>query len=170
MVGRCPARAPTLVGLLLASCWWLAAAKEKKAVAPTGCSTCQSVAHLLVKARKELTSENDAKAEDRKGNNEIAALLFSEREKRVCSEELLKPYADYLKLKPAAMVKTCKNIVPEKFEFKSAQDLRSSLASKKPRSAIAQLMCVEGGRCEKLWSKEEEPWQNWHKKKAKDEM
>ena len=134
-----------------------AAAKEKSSAAT--CNTCQSVAHLLVKARKELTSGHD-----KKSASEAAAELFKEREKYICHEEKLQSYAEKLNLKPATMVKKCKAIVPEKFEYKSAQDLKKMLIEKKPRSDVSQLLCADSGRCEKLWDKEEEPWRSFGKK------
>merc|ERR1712048_586792 len=101
----------------------------------------------------------------------MGSLMFAERDKHVCEEEKLQPYADYLKLKKEKMVKSCKGMVPEKLEYKSAQDLKKLLAEQKPsRSAVANLLCVEGGRCEKLWTKEEEPWMNWKKKAASGEL
>mmetsp|Transcript_6679 Transcript_6679/g.17951 ORF Transcript_6679/g.17951 Transcript_6679/m.17951 type:complete len:165 (-) Transcript_6679:104-598(-) len=156
------------VFVLVASCCWASeAAKDKaKQEGPSSmCLTCQSVAHLLVKARKEaLASEKE------KGSSEVVGSLFSDRDKKVCSEEKLQPYADYLKLKAPNMAKKCKSMVPEKFEYKSAQDLLKYLLEARPRSAIAKLLCVESGKCEKLWTKEEEPWQNWKKKADRAEI
>eukprot|EP00928_Gymnodinium_smaydae_P049086 TRINITY_DN32908_c0_g1_i1.p1 TRINITY_DN32908_c0_g1~~TRINITY_DN32908_c0_g1_i1.p1 ORF type:complete len:159 (+),score=50.59 TRINITY_DN32908_c0_g1_i1:60-536(+) len=148
---------------LLLSSFGLAVAKEKKG-AKLGCSTCQSVAHLLVKARKEMMQ---GATPDAGGvlYNTITGQLFKERDTRVCNFEKLEPYAKYLGLKPEKMASTCKHIVPEKFEYKSAQDLKKLLAQEKPqRSAIANLLCVESAKCDKLWDKSEEPWQNWKKK------
>mmetsp|Transcript_85757 Transcript_85757/g.255651 ORF Transcript_85757/g.255651 Transcript_85757/m.255651 type:complete len:164 (-) Transcript_85757:89-580(-) len=150
--------------LLLASGWAAAAGKTK-----ASCKTCQSVAHLLVKARKQMASTKEKEGE-KVVMNEIVGSLFTDREKHICSAEKLQPYADYLEMEEEKMVKHCKSIVPDKFEYKSAQDLRKALAEAKPRSTIANLLCVQGGKCEKLWTKEEEPWQNWGKKKAKEEM
>jgi len=54
--------------------------------------------------------------------------------------------------------------------IKSAQTTACSIAlvAQKPRSHIAQLLCVDSGRCDKLWTKEEEPWQK--KKEAKADL
>merc|ERR1719329_979838 len=139
--------------------------KEAKAAATT-CATCQSVAHLLVKTRKEMKRDTE------KSPNEIVGTIFSEREKHVCDAERLASYAEYLEIRPSTMLKKCKTMVPDNMEYKSSQDLRKMLAEAKPRSEVANLLCVKGGRCDALWTKEEEPWQNWNKKKSaqKDEM
>mmetsp|Transcript_45374 Transcript_45374/g.117433 ORF Transcript_45374/g.117433 Transcript_45374/m.117433 type:complete len:162 (-) Transcript_45374:63-548(-) len=158
-----------LLLLLAACCFWAAeAAGDKKArgqgPSASACSTCQSVAHLLVKARKEMASDKE------KSNSEIVGSLFTDRDTKLCTEEKLQSYADYLKIKAPSMVKKCKSMVPEKFEYKSAQDLRKALLEGRPRTAVAKLLCVESGRCDQLWTKEEEPWQNWKKAAEKSEM
>merc|ERR1719356_1610009 len=135
-------------------------AAEPKGKAST-CNTCQSVAHLLVVARKTL-AHNEAES----GSTGIVGSLFTNRTEHVCNEEKLRQYAEFLELKAKTMVKKCNEMVPEKFEYKSAQDLRTALVEKKPRSAVAKLLCIDSKRCDQLWSHEEEPWRNWNKKRA----
>jgi len=154
------------LALAFLAAWHGAAAKKSKkdkAAAKAeaerlNCETCQSVAHLLVKSRK--TEKNSSMS-----NNEVVGMLFSDRNTIICTEDKLQPYADFLELKVMKMIKRCLDIVPEKFEYKSAQDLKRALADGTPRSQVAQMLCVDSARCEKLWTKEQEPWHNWKKKK-----
>merc|ERR1712008_52662 len=150
----------------LVAAWQPVAAKKSKKdkqadAARLNCETCQSVAHLLVKGKKE---EKNATM----SYGEVVGMLFSDREALVCNVEKLQTYADFLGFKADKMAKKCKEIVPERFEYKSAQDLKAALVEGKPRSQVAQLLCVDSGKCEKLWTKEEEPWRNRGKKKVSE--
>eukprot|EP00927_Polykrikos_kofoidii_P059453 TRINITY_DN54602_c0_g1_i1.p1 TRINITY_DN54602_c0_g1~~TRINITY_DN54602_c0_g1_i1.p1 ORF type:complete len:170 (-),score=39.73 TRINITY_DN54602_c0_g1_i1:317-826(-) len=134
--------------------------KELTGVGPA-CAACQSAAHLLVKARKDMGAD--------KGSLEAAKEIFTKRDSLVCAEDKLKSYADYVGVKVSVMVDKCKSIVPEKFEYKSAQVLKTLLQEKKPRSEVVKLLCVDSGRCNRLWQKEEEPWQNKFQRKTSEE-
>eukprot|EP00931_Biecheleriopsis_adriatica_P040241 TRINITY_DN23043_c0_g1_i1.p1 TRINITY_DN23043_c0_g1~~TRINITY_DN23043_c0_g1_i1.p1 ORF type:complete len:163 (+),score=37.57 TRINITY_DN23043_c0_g1_i1:24-512(+) len=149
--------------------WWCILAAQflftARAKTTSLCATCQCTAHLLVAARKTMSNE-DAE----RGQVAIVSDLFTNRTTHVCNEEKLKPYADYLELKVGTMVKKCNSMVPEDFNYKSAQDLRNALVHKEKRSKVAKLLCIDSTRCESLWSREEEPWTNWKSKSRKDEM
>merc|ERR1712061_878090 len=62
----------------------------------------------------------------------IVTDLFENRTTLLCSEEKLQSYADFLGIKVKTKVKKCNSMVPEKFEYKSAQDLRTLLVEKNP--------------------------------------
>mmetsp|Transcript_123721 Transcript_123721/g.395887 ORF Transcript_123721/g.395887 Transcript_123721/m.395887 type:complete len:158 (+) Transcript_123721:101-574(+) len=127
-----------------------AVAKEKKPKKEYLCATCQSVAHLLVKLRKS----------DKSGNttSEIVKDLISSKETKLCNEDEMKFYADRLepKLDAAKMVIKCKDIVPDNPNYKSASDILNAMVAKKPRSEVAKILCVDSGRCDRLWTKEED--------------
>lgn len=128
-------------------------AKENKPKKEYLCTTCQSVAHLLVKLRKS----------DKSGNttSEVVKEIIKEKDTKVCTDDLMKFYADRLepKLDAAKMAKKCKEIVPDNPNFKSASEVLHAMVAKKPRSDITKILCLDSGRCDKLWDKQEEPWQ-----------
>merc|ERR1712048_864408 len=108
-------------------------AKEKKAKKEYLCSTCQSVAHLLVALRKSDTSGNTT--------SEVVSDIISSKDSKVCIDEKLKFYADRMepKLDVAKMVKKCKEIVPDNPNFKSAKDVTNAMVAKKPPSEISKI-------------------------------
>merc|ERR1719373_775274 len=100
---------------------------------------------------------------DTSGNttSEVVKDIIKEKDTKVCTEELMRFYAERLEptLDGAKMAKKCKDIVPDNPNYKSASDVLNALVAKKPRSDIAKILCVDSGRCDKLWAKQEEPWQ-----------
>mmetsp|Transcript_60954 Transcript_60954/g.145254 ORF Transcript_60954/g.145254 Transcript_60954/m.145254 type:complete len:169 (-) Transcript_60954:108-614(-) len=130
-----------------------AAASQQPSKADVACAACQSAAQLLVKTRKELTSGKEALS-----IREAVNTLLTNRTTYVCSEQKMQPHADFLGYKAKTMAKRCEAVVPEKPEYKSAQDLKKLLLEKAPRSQVAKAMCLDSGLCTSLWTKEQEPW------------
>eukprot|EP00746_Dinoflagellata_sp_MGD_P125281 gnl/MRDRNA2_/MRDRNA2_60019_c0_seq1.p1 gnl/MRDRNA2_/MRDRNA2_60019_c0~~gnl/MRDRNA2_/MRDRNA2_60019_c0_seq1.p1 ORF type:complete len:157 (+),score=34.30 gnl/MRDRNA2_/MRDRNA2_60019_c0_seq1:71-541(+) len=129
--------------------------KPKKEKTDYICPTCQSVSHLMVKIRKEKTQDGVNSTID------IVKDMIKNHKDVVCDEERLKFYADRVqpKLTTKKMKKHCESIIPDDPSYKSAQTLRDALIAKKARSDITKILCLESGRCAKLWEKAEEPWQ-----------
>mmetsp|Transcript_55052 Transcript_55052/g.101901 ORF Transcript_55052/g.101901 Transcript_55052/m.101901 type:complete len:230 (-) Transcript_55052:3-692(-) len=103
------------------------------------CNTCQSVAHLLVTSRKELSADL--------GIGGAVDALFAGRAKHVCNKTKLLPYSEPLGHKPETMARLCKGIMPDKYDYKVSQALRKALLEAKPRSVVSELLCVEPQGC-----------------------
>eukprot|EP00933_Yihiella_yeosuensis_P034130 TRINITY_DN27665_c0_g1_i1.p1 TRINITY_DN27665_c0_g1~~TRINITY_DN27665_c0_g1_i1.p1 ORF type:complete len:188 (+),score=26.17 TRINITY_DN27665_c0_g1_i1:112-675(+) len=130
------------------------------------CNMCQSVAHLFTTQMKMLVQEVRSASNTKHTGYEVSNKLFGSAYETICHKEPLYNYHAYLDSVGKSpglskMVRWCKEIIPADVNYKSAKPLERLIREKQTRSEVTKHLCIDGGLCEKLWEKEEQPWRNW---------